>query len=312
MRDDSAFLHTIRESPEDDGPRLVYADWLEEQGDGERAEFIRAQVELARRPAGGFADGDPRRHALAEREAELLDACGDGWLGRLPRLAGIEWGEFRRGFVEAVAAESVAALRRNAEVLFTATPVRSLRFYQLRAAKSLADLPALARVTELVLDDSGIGDDGVEALARSKYAGNLRRLMLGENDLGPASAAAIARSPFLTQLTELHLGENAVGDAGAAALAESPNLRGLVVLDLFENGVTDAGARALAASPHLSRLTLLDLGGHRNPIGDAGALALALSPNLPRLTQLTLEVERVGDVAVRALRRRWPGVDVVY
>ena len=27
------FLGTIREHPQDDGPRLVYADWLEENGD---------------------------------------------------------------------------------------------------------------------------------------------------------------------------------------------------------------------------------------------------------------------------------------
>lgn len=31
-------------APDDDLPRLVYADWLDEHGDGERAEFIRLQV----------------------------------------------------------------------------------------------------------------------------------------------------------------------------------------------------------------------------------------------------------------------------
>jgi uncharacterized protein (TIGR02996 family) len=307
MRDETAFLRTILDSPEDDGPRLVYADWLEEAGDGERAEFIRVQCELARP-----ADGRPRRHALAEREAELCDARGGEWLARLPDLPGVEWGDFRRGFVESVTAESVAALRRSAGRIFSAAPVRSVRFQRLRAAKSLADLPALARVVELVLDDSGVGDEAVAALAGSRHAGGLRRLMLGENDLGPAAAVAVARSPYLTGLTELHLGGNALGDAGVAALAGSPNLRGLTVLDLFDNGVTDAGADALAESPHLGRLTLLDLGGHRNAIGDGGALALAASPRLPRLTQLTLEVEHVGDTGVRALRRRWPSMDVVY
>ncbi len=41
------FLRTIIDRPLEDGPRLVYCDWLEEQGDGDRAEFIRVQVELA-------------------------------------------------------------------------------------------------------------------------------------------------------------------------------------------------------------------------------------------------------------------------
>src|SRR5262245_7675431 len=34
------FLAAILEQPDDDGPRLVYADWLEEQGQSDRAELI--------------------------------------------------------------------------------------------------------------------------------------------------------------------------------------------------------------------------------------------------------------------------------
>src|SRR5260370_37026404 len=44
----STFLRAIDENPDDDGPRLVYADWLEEHGDTARAEVIRVQCELAR------------------------------------------------------------------------------------------------------------------------------------------------------------------------------------------------------------------------------------------------------------------------
>ena len=43
-----AFLADICEHPEDDTPRLVFADWLDDHGDQARAEFIRLQVELAR------------------------------------------------------------------------------------------------------------------------------------------------------------------------------------------------------------------------------------------------------------------------
>ena len=46
MRQDEAFLADIVEHPDDDAPRLVYADWLEDHGDPERAEFIRTQCEL--------------------------------------------------------------------------------------------------------------------------------------------------------------------------------------------------------------------------------------------------------------------------
>jgi uncharacterized protein (TIGR02996 family) len=46
----SGFLAAIRAAPDDDLPRLVAADWLEEHGEVDRAEFIRVQCELARRP----------------------------------------------------------------------------------------------------------------------------------------------------------------------------------------------------------------------------------------------------------------------
>lgn len=50
MPDHAAFIATICDRPTEDGPRLVYADWLEEQGDADRAEFIRVQVKLATIP----------------------------------------------------------------------------------------------------------------------------------------------------------------------------------------------------------------------------------------------------------------------
>jgi uncharacterized protein (TIGR02996 family) len=54
MNQGDALLAAILDNPADDGPRLVYADWLEETGgqaERERAEFIRVQVALARAEA---------------------------------------------------------------------------------------------------------------------------------------------------------------------------------------------------------------------------------------------------------------------
>ena len=48
MSDATALLAAIRAAPDDDAPRLIYADWLDEHGQPERAEFIRVQIELAR------------------------------------------------------------------------------------------------------------------------------------------------------------------------------------------------------------------------------------------------------------------------
>ena len=47
MTQEEAFLYAIQAEPSDDALRLVYADWLEEQGESPRGEFIRVQIALA-------------------------------------------------------------------------------------------------------------------------------------------------------------------------------------------------------------------------------------------------------------------------
>ncbi|MGH7227507.1 MAG: TIGR02996 domain-containing protein, partial [Gemmataceae bacterium] len=59
MDHERVFFEAIREAPHDDAPRLIYADWLEEQGGAARtarAHFIRIQCRLAELP-----EDDPAR-----------------------------------------------------------------------------------------------------------------------------------------------------------------------------------------------------------------------------------------------------------
>jgi uncharacterized protein (TIGR02996 family) len=88
-----AFLQAILVNPDDDLPRLVYADWLLDQGDP-RGEFIHLQCRLAR-----MEEDDPLRPQLETREQELLDHHQDAWLGSLRPLLNC-W-SFRRGFLDA-------------------------------------------------------------------------------------------------------------------------------------------------------------------------------------------------------------------
>ncbi len=59
MQMEDAFLQDIAADPDDDAPRMIFADWLEERGDP-RGEFIRVQCQLAR-----MAGNDPRRAELS-------------------------------------------------------------------------------------------------------------------------------------------------------------------------------------------------------------------------------------------------------
>src|SRR4051794_34469593 len=81
-----ALLQAVRDDPQDDGPRLVLADWLEDAGDGFRAEFVRLQCALA---PGSPWPTEEERSAARARAAELLTRFGGGWLGPLWRHGGV-------------------------------------------------------------------------------------------------------------------------------------------------------------------------------------------------------------------------------
>src|SRR5258708_4338317 len=73
-----AFLQASKEQPDDDTPRLILADWLEDHDEEPRAEFLRVQLQLAQ------PGKHPRRRALRERELQLVTQHAAGWLAPLP------------------------------------------------------------------------------------------------------------------------------------------------------------------------------------------------------------------------------------
>jgi uncharacterized protein (TIGR02996 family) len=162
MTDDGAILlAAVLANETDDTARLVYADWLQENGQEARAEFIRVQVELAwpepgsstrpsitgtvlrmlnplgraaRREHGGAV---ARRDALRGRERDLWATPGlmpelKGCLGHIDAVKGDgPPGEFvhlyaRRGFYESAHC-TVAAWLRHADAILAAHPVTRVR-----------------------------------------------------------------------------------------------------------------------------------------------------------------------------------------
>src|SRR4051794_38768667 len=90
-------LAAIREEPTESTHWLVLADWLEEDGQGERAELVRLQWSLR------DARGGAKRRAAEERVRELLLAgvrpCAPTWVSATTgmELALIPPGRFRMG-----------------------------------------------------------------------------------------------------------------------------------------------------------------------------------------------------------------------
>jgi uncharacterized protein (TIGR02996 family) len=79
MTDEDALLAAVLAAPDDDLPRLVYADWLDDHGDP-RAEYLRLGVELRRLTSGH------ERHDPEGRMHDLRGRLDPGWAAVLGTL----------------------------------------------------------------------------------------------------------------------------------------------------------------------------------------------------------------------------------
>lgn len=160
MNHEDAFLRAICEEPWEDSHRLVFADWLSDHGEEDRASFIRAQCRLAapwEQCAGGgecwqchcqrngwqHTNGTcrcaPAWKALRRRGRELLNEHRKDWMPSAffeavvfgtpsPEeaanyLNGARW---CRGFLEVVSLP-LADFMTHADALFRAAPLTGVR-----------------------------------------------------------------------------------------------------------------------------------------------------------------------------------------
>src|SRR5262245_3603199 len=195
MSDHAGFLRAIREEPDDDTPRLIYADWLEENGDPDRAEFIRTQIELEELP-----EENPLHRSQQSRVRQLLTRHRSAWLG--PLEGQLEDWQFRRGFLASIKVRPRTLLTLCCE-LDERTPGCHVKLhggFGDRAVQDLAECPNLGWLTGLQIESFHVRYDGIEALAHS---------------------------PHLSRLTELNLRWCPLETRGVLALALSTHRRGL-------------------------------------------------------------------------------------
>lgn len=199
-----AFLRAICEQPDEDTPRLVFADYLDEQG-GEVnalwAELIRVQVPLAR---GAGAE----RERLVARERELEPALVAVWASRLDLPFGLRWENWVRGFPLRVTGPG-EAIRSALPAFANRVPFRE---FHVRAAAdadliTLAAWPEAHLVRRLALwtEYARLSERAILALAGSKYLRNLERLQMqwvGYTDRG---MDAFLESPHLSGLADVKI-----------------------------------------------------------------------------------------------------------
>jgi uncharacterized protein (TIGR02996 family) len=329
MREEAALRAAIVAEPDEDMPRLAYADWLDENKPDElpspaesssaRAEFIRVQCRLA---AGAF--DDPDYPELLEREADLAewlnvhDREPDRDLGNLycrNNFEGGEWGNSRRGFPEIVdferyletAEETAEAIIEALEDGFGRCAARTLGLVDVMTDEItlLARHPIFEQVRGLHLDglDDSTEDEAIAAIAGSRWTVGLRRLYIVRFSLDAPSCEALARSPYLRNLESLTINEP-ISAKSIRAFGQSKWFRKLRRLHLWlEN---NDGLRALADLPTMPRLISLTLSGSEAST-PAAVRRFATSNAFPALAHLDLsQTHMSADQVVMLARGRWP------
>lgn len=317
MSEHEAFVAAIAAAPDDDTPRLVYADFLEEHGDAARAGFIRDQVRLAK-----LRPGSDEYRQLFRRTADTLKANLPAWIESACDAFGqpAEWKPGKSsGHSLPVVLESRVPTQALAQVTFErGFPEQPwIRLSELGDGSPLGRLLRTAPISRLFLQ---LGSPEAQLYLPVDELKQIRSVAV-HGPFRAAHAEMIFRLSSWPSLRRLTVGESA--SALVTYLTGSPAVKQLHGLRVaFTNSVLsdlacfplDDAIRDLALYPgssrpdreHLTRmianlaaiafrptLKRLDLTGCT--IGDRGLAALARAEVWVRLRALVLDRNRFGD-----------------
>ena len=325
MTDREAMYQSVLAHPDADLPRLVFADWLEENGEDALAVFIRVQCELARLP---------KWHPVWIN-AGWVDTSWLHGYNRIERVREVAGGAtvdaYRRGFPWQLRVTDLPGFLPSGDSVFNRHPIGGLDIdWRDRPDLSgLASAPWLSKISRLDFHLGEMAEADIRPLLESERATRLDELHFQFGGIAASGLTALLRSPLARQLRELRLRGNFFGDHGrpaGEAFGDRVSLPALERLDLTNDrmpgGVVIRVLESLAA-PKLARLELADcrlgpdgarllagcakvstvesLNLAKTEPGANGMKSLAASSNLGSLRILKLSSNRLGPVAVKAM-----------
>lgn len=330
MTEGQALYQSILEHPEDDAPRLIYSDWLEEQGDSQRAAFIRAQCELARAEAYS-----PLFRKLTARSKKLFQPH---WLQTL--RGKVLHSDMRRGFIHKVTIYSKRFVTDGGDI-FDTEPVREVKFAEFSAVRgnvpiaTLAVCPHLGRLTGLNLGGNTVTGRMMVELLDGGHLRGLRKLHIDNTRIESEFMSGILNSSRLPRLEELEF--SVQGDmvrawlGGRADLNLLRQLRSLTVHNTPESPsvmtdflqipalasleklvmIAHPAAYNASASGHLPDLSAINQSSHLGNlkeldlsmanVQDASFRSFVANPRFHKLRRLSLPMNRITDAGVQAI-----------
>ena len=234
LDDREAFLRGIFADPENDLPRLVFADWLDERGESAWAELIRLQCEFQ------FPADRPRRvwDELFARERELTAA--------VPQFArigedGVPYPE--RGFPD------------TGVIACTADQLSDPAEFRRMAVREHPEWYGCGRLK--VTRGLVVGGKPIQTILTSPVTERVTEL-----DLSGAQEEVVTIDADIDEmfgvLRDYHL-RPVVTVQAVQALVDAREARRLTALDLRNNDLDNDAARAIVHSPNLIRVKSLQL-----------------------------------------------------
>lgn len=312
-------LDAIGDAPDDDGPRLEWADHV----GGVRGELVVIQCDLAR----GELSRD-EHIARRRREAELLEWHWDRlWDFRYTQDQII----FRRGFVEAIVDDYFLAKQIHT-ILEKAPTLRSVRAVGLYGLGSLLRWQSLGQIDRLLVSkpseqvegenddwyEQPRGDEALEMIVESPHLEALTGLAIEDGRVTQRGVRALVASRRISQLETAWLDDGHVATSAMVALVDScPNLFSLsasctaefpdlarrlpALEEIILTRPSDRALDDLVQSKANRNLTTLRLSG--GTIESGAAFADLRQLHTLELTGGTISFAELARVRLRRLRR---------
>ncbi len=266
MKTNPELLRAILDNPEDDAVRLVYADWLEENGETDHAEFIRVQCEVEH-----LDPLDDGYYPLRRRERELWSVYARKWARALDRP--IKEVTFRRGFPDQLSM-TVGKFLACGEKLFANWPIRGVVLRRGKGTiEDLARSPLLGKIRKLSFREYQTNSEEIQILLDHLHAHQVEELEF--TGVGFDHRAATKLTTTLPSSLR-HLGFNgeSLTTGNAEVLVAQDGFRNLKTLRLFGDSPQNVKLlQVIANSENARSLQELRINGSHNPNGQAKILA---------------------------------------
>jgi Ran GTPase-activating protein (RanGAP) involved in mRNA processing and transport len=194
-------------------------------------------------------EGDAERPRLERQAESLAKGRKAAWKAELPKLKGVVWGDFERGFVGSAVIRSAFMYHQQINRLVHAVPLERVGLKVAEHLKAIGNSRHSKRLRYLDLDNLHLSEEALSGLVPSANLDRLEVLDLSGNVFGDDGARYLAHAnPLPPRLKFLDLSRNSISDASVPIFVKSNALIPVGTINLSGNRFTNQGKSDLRAA----------------------------------------------------------------